>query len=1212
MGTRLQCSDPACRTWLNAETPEGSFAQLSTFPNDLERCLEQLVLGPTVMLCPNGHRNTITGPALCVDEQRTFGILYISPDEAANADAIEASLRVKMPQISVIRRVSEARGFRRAFIEEFVAQDAATLNEFAQADAPLRWVMENKQRVGYKFMAAGFLLTAGVFPMGLVAREEATPDDLTRPFRPHEELQHRLTEEGSRQAREDIAKKLAVILFGQIVVMMLDILQKESAADLPAAVRQLAPAALLYTDVGGFLATEVETYAARVKLGERGATATRYCVEMIHALLYHACGRNNPRQREWTMMLVRYEFERRLDGTHNGLLLPPHLVQDTIDQDIFWATIRGFSGYIDPKAPDYESRVDHLVDTAERIFPGAGRRLLEPGVAFSPDTPDDELDRSITEESLANVLITAGDNAAGFVETVLNGMIRERSALVVPIAQRLADAVLSLADELSADFVVKCISCITEQLNKASRHPLALSIALATRRRLEATEPLTSNLTRPKARFLTEVGNCHRYAGGFEEALECYEAVLAFLPDDLADYDRRVLEANRAIIYRSLGQLEEAKAAFGRLQKNASDAERIGLIHSEALCWLMQGEAQQAKQLLERHLPGLMGRSAIDLRVRGYQDTLAGLLYNEGAKSEAGALFSAVADGADRAHDRPMAAAARAMSLLCKTDDAEQLLAQYGDELRTALDDAFHLGGAPSVAAAVAQLLSNALLEAREFVEAEDVIRRTVDWLATRQSQDEWRMRLSAAELALARRDGRKAADDIAAAYLALQVNVVAMDPNQDTFSLLKEQEAHLVRLATLIVDAVEQGYFEHAGLRLAADIQNSPVLSSRLLPHTASEHGSDPVLGYADQSITELLAAHDPPAVLVQTVDLETGLHLMITRLGSDGPVTRVRPLGLPLQVFEALNRRLAFRMIQLDAVSPSLALDAVTDWAVARDALRAAMRDVPAGTILSVVPGKIEAIPFTLALGERHPLAFVPSLAVAWHLRQRRLALPNAHGWRPTSLFDFAVWQQAEKPTSVAAIETAAARLRDFAAQRNLAYASRFGEDGTAESLINGLLQSDLVRLACHGRVDANAMGAELLVAVDGLLPPSVLTTRRGTQAASHLLSWRRLAGLSKISPVVLSGACSSGVALRHQGGERLGLERPFFMAGATVFVAPQWPVSMEEIQQLNVAIAQAYISDLDKPLAIVLWELLTDVGGLHLSPLTTRAIGLFGDWL
>jgi tetratricopeptide (TPR) repeat protein len=1186
---------------------------ISTFPNDLLRCLEQVVLGPAVTLCPNGHRNTVPGPAVCMDEAGTFGVLYIPPDEIDRADVIEAGLRTTMPMIGVIRRVFEPRGFRRAFIEGLVARHAATLNEFAQIDAPFLWVKQNEERVGYDFMAAGFLLTAGAFPMGRVAREAATAEDLAKPFRPHEELQHRLTAEGSRLAQQDVAKKLAVILLGLIMGLTLDMMEKRSAADLPNRVRLLAPPALLHTDLAEFLAAEVEHYAARVRLGEPGATGVRYCVEAAHALLHHASRSDNQRQKEWTMMLVRYEFERRLDRTDEGLLLPPELLRETIDQGVFWTTIRGFACYMDTEASDYAERVDHLVDTAERIFPGAGRRLLEPAVVFPSSATDAELDRVLTKESLANMLTTAGDDASGIVEILLNGMIRERPALVAPIAQRLSDAVLSLADKQGGEFVVKCTSNITEALNKASQHRLALSIALATRQHLETKEPLTKNLTQPNARFLTELGNCHRYAGEFERALECYESVIAFLPDDLTNYDRRVLEANRAIIYRSLGELEGAKASFHRLQENASDGERIGLIHSEALCWLLQGEVEQAKQLLQRHLPSLVGRSTTDMRVRGYQITLAGILYNAGAKSEAGALYSAVASASDRARDLPMAATARAMELLCKTDDVEHLLAQHGDELRGALDDAFKLGGAPSVAAAIAQLLSNALLAANEYAEAEDVVRRTVDWLAPKRTDSEWQLRLLAAELALARRDGEQAADDIVGAYLALQAHVVTTDPGEDAFSLLRQQEPHLVQLATLIAYAVEQGYFAYAGLRLAADIQNSPVLSSRLLPHAASEQGSNPILGYADQNIAELLAAHDPPAALIQSVELEAGLHLMITRVASDGrPVTTIKSLGLPRQAFEALNRRLAFRMIQLDANCLSLSLDTVTGWPDARDALCSAVQDVPAGTILSVVPGRIESLAFTLALGAQYPLAFVPSLAVGWHLRQRRLRLPSGRKWRPTSVFDFAVWQQGEKPTSVAAIETAASQLRGFATQHHLAYANSLGEGGTADSLIHGLQHCDLVRLACHGRFDIDALGAELLVAFDGLLPPSVMSTARTSQTAQHLLSWRRLAGLCRIAPLILSGACSSGVALRHQGGERLGLERPFFMAGATAFVAPQWPVSMVEIQQLNVAVAQAYISETDKPLGIVVWEQTNSTDGLRLSPLTRTAIGLFGDWL
>jgi hypothetical protein len=274
--------------------------------------------------------------------------------------------------------------------------------------------------------------------------------------------------------------------------------------------------------------------------------------------------------------------------------------------------------------------------------------------------------------------------------------------------------------------------------------------------------------------------------------------------------------------------------------------------------------------------------------------------------------------------------------------------------------------------------------------------------------------------------------------------------------------------------------------------------------------------------------------------------------------------------------------------------------------------MADIPPGTIVSVAPGKIGAILFTLAIGGTYPLAFVPNLAVAQRLRRRRLDLPGGPNWRPTSLFDFAVWQQGEKTSVVAAIQAAADQLEGFAANKALHYSSNFGEEGTAEALLGGLRQADLVRLACHGRIDDDALGAELLVAANGSLPPSIVTISPDGHAANHLVSWRRLAGLANISPLVLSGACSSGFAILRSAGERLGVERPLFAAGAVAYLAPQWPVSMEQIQKLNVAIAQAYISATATPLSLVVWEQINGAAGQMLSPLTRAAVGLFGDWL
>ena len=93
MSQRLRCSDPGCGTWLNVELPDRAFALLTRFPEDLVRCLEQLALGVTVTLCPNGHENVLPGLALCVDHEPSFAILYIRPDAADHADDIESDVR---------------------------------------------------------------------------------------------------------------------------------------------------------------------------------------------------------------------------------------------------------------------------------------------------------------------------------------------------------------------------------------------------------------------------------------------------------------------------------------------------------------------------------------------------------------------------------------------------------------------------------------------------------------------------------------------------------------------------------------------------------------------------------------------------------------------------------------------------------------------------------------------------------------------------------------------------------------------------------------------------------------------------------------------------------------------------------------------------------------------------------------------------------------
>jgi hypothetical protein len=122
---RMRCSDPTCGTWLDAELPNEAFALLTTFPDNLIRCLAQL------FLCQYGHKNILPSPALVVNKQRTSAVLYLPPELVDRADAIEAGLRIRLTANCLIVCVSDQRGFRRAFWEKFLADHTSTLNEFA-------------------------------------------------------------------------------------------------------------------------------------------------------------------------------------------------------------------------------------------------------------------------------------------------------------------------------------------------------------------------------------------------------------------------------------------------------------------------------------------------------------------------------------------------------------------------------------------------------------------------------------------------------------------------------------------------------------------------------------------------------------------------------------------------------------------------------------------------------------------------------------------------------------------------------------------------------------------------------------------------------------------------------------------------------------------------------------------------------------------------
>lgn len=1211
---KVRCARPGCGKPLPVILAPGMNFAVADFPDALLACLLQLAYGPTAVPCIRcGHANEIAQGAVWLGPGRREGVLYLkTPKHVA---AARRAIAEHIGHRIALDVTYDPRSYRRTVLGRFIMPHAATLNAARLAGGnPLRWVREHEGAIGYAFMAAMWLLLSGAVPMfGQPIEEGEDTSEPSRFFRRHEEVKDRITEQGQYEARRQIAETVGDILAYRLLIAT-DALGKErSFQGILERIGTYCPRELLLEPaVRDQLAKKIREIVALFRIGEKGAIFARYSIEALHALLHHACGTDNPRRRAWTQILVAYEFRRRRDGNDETFLLPPEIVRQTIDEDGFWQEIREFGRRIDAQTSEGKAAQQDLVDTVERIFPKASDRLAEPWIALPGELSDEEAERLWLTGAKTQFLGNAEIGPIG-TEMLVRGVAMHRPGLVRHFAERLF-GLIEVGVEDPA-LLLRHTNKITEVLNRFSRYATALAIAERARQRLDQLGGATVVAPSSYAPFLNELGNCYRYAGHFDEALSCYDEAAKVYGGDAGDHDWRVVERNRGIVLRSTGRLSEARAIFEHLRSVADHHERPGLVLSEALCWLMEGRRDRALEMLEAHLVGIQGRSLGELNVDAYVTVLAQMRLNAGKVEETEPLFEQIADWAGRTGDVALAAAMAANLLKCRRARLDE--AAYAAErekvietLHRALPRAVETRGIPSLATSIAEELSYLLLKARRVEEAEKVVRDAVEELPA-DTGETWLLMLRAAEIANLRHDQEQLVKDLTACLATLHASVAAIDPASDPYALLSDREHLLRRLTSHLIKGTRDGWLNDAAPRLAADIQASPVLSTRLgsrLPEIGAAGG---VLDFGDRAVAELLS--EGRATLIQTIETEDGIALVMTGLETDGPQSRVIDLNFDRDFVEPILRRLMFRLRSTPVGASELGLEQVVGWTKLEACLRRAILETASpGSLLCVVPGLLGSIPFSLALGEAYPLAFVPSLAAAQQLRRRRLALPGGRAWRPRSLFDFVVWRSGDKGLTADAMAEAAEACGQLCAQRGLAYARAIGPDASAAALLDGLAWAELTRVACHGHLRQTGSGVDLLVAAENTLPPSVVKAYARGHGDGHLLNWEQIMTAERVSPLVVSSACDSGSVVLYPGGERLGIERPLLRAGAFAFVAPQWPVAVVEMQAVSRMLIDAYLAAPEKPLATVLWEtsLSTAAGGM--SPLTTRALAIFGDWL
>ena len=360
----------------------------SFFPEQPLNCYIHLEAGPSALPCATCKHINYVGLPQAVVELRRQGLLHIpesvrkgSPAERQASGAFRSNFGFD-PLI-----VRDRRSFRREFIRIFMLGPMALLNGFITAKNKIAWVTEHEKALDHSFFAACWLAASGAIESVARPAEQGQQTDVIR----HETL----AEADRHLAKQNEVLKLTARQAGLVVATLLQLwairtMEGRSFGKFLAAAPTLIAKIVLIGEISEHLAALIGEFVENFELGKPGATGARYVFEAMLALLFAAYEMTNPRQKEWTLILSRYEYERRLDGTDESLLLDPELARKTIDREEFFRAMRAFAANTGALTQESWPRFSHLLDTVGRIYPDEVGQIFQPELILDPTLSDAE------------------------------------------------------------------------------------------------------------------------------------------------------------------------------------------------------------------------------------------------------------------------------------------------------------------------------------------------------------------------------------------------------------------------------------------------------------------------------------------------------------------------------------------------------------------------------------------------------------------------------------------------------------------------------------------------------------------------------------------------------------------------------------------------------------------------------------------------------
>lgn len=1166
-----------------------AMAIVTRFPEDFPGSLAILSRGLGYVICPHCKKFSHTPFHHLVVDQSGVLLIGIQPERSTiDIDAlVEQASNRQQGQRPHILRVEGAKAFRRALIEVLVQPHSQLLNAFVMADEPLQWVAANEGKLNRNFFQTMVLAGTGAVQMFVMPVD---PDDRDVPsFVPNEEAPDQARHVIRRKEAEAEMRCIVGQLLGYLMVHLASqALERRAMTPLTKELPERLSVELLSEErLEGAVETVKLIADHLLEVQPEGWIALAYCVEAALALACKANGVDNPRRTAWTQWCLLYDYQRRLDGNEESLLLEPELVRETVDAAAFWLHFRkiGSSLQRNRSGDEGEEEMDALLHAAGRVFPKEIHAHSEMEVRIDPDLDDEAT--SERARLLLNNALEPPQNSVLLRSTLL-GLSRTRPQVM----EKVVLDVIQRPGRTAFDRVF-VLRIAIEFLNSNGHHASGRRLA---QMGMDLLRDLPDDEEGRDAaiRFVNELGNVWRMAGQLADSQSAYEFALDLLPKDDALPDRRVALRNLAIVLRDQHRYQPAIQLLEGLLPGAGSVELRGLVTSLAICRNEVGQGRQALVLMEKFAAHVAGVSVRDKDVVEYVIFRAALLAQQGRLMDA---QSELADVMEEARRRDHHAA-----LMIDRDISLRIQMQQGRpdpalvEAQLDLFDRFGGGSLGTVGFNALRGLNDALIVTGQSHRAECLLHQLIDHFDSRDEPRAWQLHCMAAEHA--RRRGGDPAPSFKNALKAFQQGVAAAASTGDVREYVSPESKALRMLVAEVLSLEQADANDSARLwRHAADLVAAPVLTSRL----RGSAGLAPALADADREdarLAEILTSGD--CELIQVVASGSNLCLLRTWRHSNGTLQIERTdVGITTEEAERMTRRLAYRLSLADPTATTISLDNLAGWPDYSKRLCKAFDGANPSHMLIVVAGPLQEPAVMLALAGRNPISFVPSLAAATALHVSRPGLDEA----PKRLFGFATWLRRELPLEAQALEGVAGRLEAIGRSHGIEVEHVIGKEAIESRLVAGLAHADIAWIACHGRLRREAETIELLVAHGGLLP-----TAEGEE--QHAVGWQSLSTLERSPAAVVSSACDSGLTITNPGGERLGLERALLGAGTRAFVAPVWPVPTVAIQAVVERLIDARIREPKIPWCVHLHRMRESLGAEGLPALATEALAVFGE--